>query len=565
MAPLSLSVSTQSGPVTGYSDTYPLRATTSAREPPTGGRHPVLKWLGIPYAQAERWKRPQAPTPWKKPKECFEFGSMFPQPPSNTEVLMSKLPGFILRNHVPVSEDSHFVNVVAPGDLQEGEKLPVLVWIYGGALNNGTADRFFYDPTEWVRDGAARGQRCIIVSGNYRTNIFGFASHPDLAAEDQDGLSGNYGLYDCIAMLEWVQQNISSFGGDASNVTVFGQSAGAFLISHLLVSGKKLFRKAICQSGAAGTMMLRPVEKAYPAYDSLLTALSIPPTASPSERLDALRAAPYEALLAHHIATHNFSALSLTFEPEGKGIWTEDTMRRLERGEWDEWVEAVVIGTTEDEGSAFAWGMKLADPTAFHAYVSQFPSSLQPRVLAKYLAPFGGTHPPASDPRIDFTTAPGSKLLADQIFVNPVWDQAVALSGDGKEEQGKGVPTWMYRLTAGVSTLIKYSPIKLGILHAMDLPLVFNSSSLWAGDQDSPDGKLAAAIGERWMRFAIEGNPDPSWTPFSPSAPSQLVFSDAGHVENVSLAEFEKDKLELFFEGHEREGAGEEVLGRENE
>ncbi|GAA5980054.1 hypothetical protein JCM11641_008272 [Rhodosporidiobolus odoratus] len=555
---------TQSGRVSGYSDTHPLRSISAASEPTRGPRQPVLKWLGIPYAQARRFERPEPSEPWNEIRSCFEFGSMFPQPPSNTEVLLSKLPGFIDRSHVPVSEHSHFVNVFAPGDLQEGETLPVLVWIYGGALNNGTADRFLYDPTEWIRDGTMRGQRCIVVTGNYRTNILGFIAHDDLAKEDKDSLCGNYGLYDCVAMLEWVQQNITAFGGDSGNVTVFGQSAGAFIVSHLLVSGKKLFNKAICQSGAAGTMMLRPVEKAFPAYETILSSLPIPPTASPLERLEALRAASVEQLLSLHTATHSFTGLSLTLEPKnGYGIWTEDTLSRLERGEWDEWVEAVVIGTTEDEGSAFAWGMKLTAPEAFSAYVSQFPPATQARIREKYLAPFDGEHPPADSPLLDYTTAPGSRVLSDQVFVNPCWDQAVALAGDGGE--GRGMKMWMYKLRTGVETLLKFSPIKLGIVHSMDLPLVFNSSSLWAGDMASASGKTARAMGERWMRFAIEGNPDPAWTPFTQSSPSQLVFSEGGQVANESLADFVKEKLELFFSGHGRDEAGEEVLGRANE
>ncbi|GAA5858978.1 hypothetical protein JCM8547_007186 [Rhodosporidiobolus lusitaniae] len=563
MASISLTVNTTDGPVTGFADSFHLRATSSAKEPQTGGLLPVNKWLGIPYAQAKRWERPQPPASWKEPKECFEFGSMFPQPPSNTEMLLSKLPGFILRTHIPVSEDSHFINVFAPGDIKEGEKLPVLVWIYGGALNNGTADRFFYDPTEWIRDGAERGQRCIVVAGNYRTNIFGFLAHDDLSASDSNGLSGNYGLYDCVAMLEWVQRNIAAFGGDPENVTAFGQSAGAFLVAHLLVSGKKLFKKAICMSGAAGTMMLRPVPLAYPAYPTILSSLSVPETASPSERLDAFRSAPWEKLLELHVKSHSFAGLSLALEEKGKGIWTESTVKRLERGEWDEWIEGVIQGTTEDEGSAFAWGMGLTSPPAFAAYLSKFPSSLRPAVAAKYLP--SGSHPPAVEPvsATDFTALPGSKLIGDQIFVNPVFDQAVALSG-GKEGGGNKTKTWVYRLNTGIETLLRFSPIKLGIMHAMDLPIIFNSASLWAYDKESADAKTAMALGERWFRFAMEGNPDPFWTPFTPSAPTQLLFTRAGHTENFSLAEFDKDKLELFFEGHVRE-TGEEVLGHTNE
>ncbi|GAA5904828.1 hypothetical protein JCM6882_003216 [Rhodosporidiobolus microsporus] len=567
MPPLSLTVHTQHGPVTGYKDTHPLRPTSSANEAQDGGLAPVAKWLGIPYAHARRFERPTAPESWEGARECFEYGSMFPQPPSNTEVLLSKLPGFIPRTGFGVSEDSHFVNVFAPGDVKEGEALPVLVWIYGGALNNGSSEKAYYDPTEWIRAGMREEQRCIIVTGNYRTNIFGFLAHDDLAQADPDGLCGNYGLYDCVAMLEWVQKNISHFAGSPENVTTFGQSAGAFLISHLLVSGKRLFRKAVCQSGAVGTMMLRPPSQAYPAYPSLLSALPTPtsPSATPSERLSALYSASPSDLLAVHTATHSFTGLSLTLEPEGKGIWTEDTMERLRRGEWDPWVEGVVIGTTEDEGSAFAWGMKLNHPEAFDAYLTQFPSAAQPAIRAKYLAPFpNSAHPPAAE--VDFTTAPGSRLLADQVFVNPVWDQAVALTtpregAEGEGEEGRAVRTWMYKLRTGVETLLKFSPIKLGIMHSMDLPLVFSTSSLWAYDDASADAKTARAMGARWMRFACEGNPDPSWLPFTPSAPSQLVFSPAGQVENESLEAFEAQKLELVFAKEEEE----EVLGRTNE
>ncbi|GAA5824011.1 hypothetical protein JCM11251_003379 [Rhodosporidiobolus azoricus] len=583
MPALPFTVSTVHGPVTGYFDTHPLRPTTSAKEHQNGGRQPVNKWLGIPYAQAKRFERPTAPEKWEEARECFEFGSMFPQPPSNTEVLLSKLPGFILREGFGVSEDSHFVNVFAPGDVQEGEKLPVLVWIYGGALNNGSSEKAYYDPTEWIRSGMKDGQRCIVVTGNYRTNIFGFLSHPDVAAADPDGLCGNYGLYDCVAMLEWVQTNIHSFGGDPSNVTAFGQSAGAFIVSHLLVSGKKLFQKAVCQSGAVGTMMLRPPSKAYPAYSTILSSLpSGPsPSAPPSERFSALRSAPTSALLAAHCASHSFNALSLTLEPhaDGKGIWTEDTLERLRRGEWDPWVESVVLGTTEDEGSAFAWGMKLNHPQAFDAYLTQFPSSVQPLIREKYLSPFpGGTHPPAD--QLDFVTAPGSRLLTDQVFVNPVWDQAVALAGAGggaragEEGEGrKGVKTYLYKLRTGVETLLKFSPIKLGIMHSMDLPLLFSTSSLWAYDESSSDAKTARAMGSRWMRFAATGDPDPEWKPFTPSSPSHLVFSYAGETTNESLEEFERQKLELHMDDTDKdkdtregeEGAGEEVLGRTNE
>ncbi|GAA6009118.1 uncharacterized protein JCM10292_005326 [Rhodotorula paludigena] len=575
MAPLSLTVDTAHGPVTGFADTHPLSLTSPALDPnhaSTGNLVPVNKWLGIPYAHAARWKRPTDPQPWTDPKQCFDYGSAFPQPGSNTEMLLARLPGFLMRAQ-KTSEDSHFINVYAPGDVQEGEKLPVLVWVYGGALNNGSADRFFYDATELVRASAARGQRCLVVTGNYRTNVFGFCAHDDLAQDDPNGLCGNYGLYDVVKMFEWVQANVSSFGGDPARVTAFGQSAGAFIISHLLVSGKRLFTRAICQSGAANTMMLRPVDKAYPAYASILSSLGLTSSSSPSARLAALRSTPASTLLSLHTAAHNFSGLSLTLEPRAAegAVWTEDSMARLKRGEWDEWIEGVVLGTTADEGTIFAQAMNLLTPEAFTAYTSQFPSSLRPRIAEKYLAPFGGLHP--STPSVPLTALPGSRLLADQIFVHPVWDQACALSSPPASSRGHAPTVWLYRLETGVSSLLEHPVAKhLGIMHSMDLPFVFDSSTLWTGEaasgreeQAREDGRTAEEVGTRWVTFACEGNPDPAWPQFSPTEPQHLVFSHGGATRTESLADFARDKLELFFEGHEREGAGEEVLGKTDE
>ncbi|GAA6053284.1 hypothetical protein JCM3770_006665 [Rhodotorula araucariae] len=563
MPAVSNTVRTQHGLVTGWRDSHPLCLTSSARITDDGGRQPVAKWLAIPYARAERFQRPTSPETWSTPKDCFEFGSQFPQPPSNTELLLARLPGFLLRTHIPTSEDSHFINVFAPGDVQEGEELPVLVWIYGGALNNGDAGRFFYDPTELVRDGAARGQRCIVVTLNYRTNVFGFCASKDLQDEDPRGLCGNYGLYDVVAALEWVQANIAAFGGSPARVTAFGQSAGAFIVSHLLVGGKKLFQRAICQSGAVNTMMLRPVEKAYPAYEPMLVSLGVDlATSTPASRLAALRAAPADALLQLHTASHNLSGLSLTLEPKGEGIWTEDTMERLRRGERDEWVKEVIMGVTEDEGTIFAQMMGLLTPAAFAAYLSQFPTALQPRLKTLYLPP-SGEHPEPGTCAL--TEAPASRLLADQVFVHPVWDQACALASAAK--------VFLYRLRTGPSSL-RTHPVasQLGIFHSIDLPLVFNGASLWTGaaaagreGEAEADKASAEAVGSRWLAFAISGEPDPAWPAFDPAAPAQLVFGHGGATSVESLADFAEGKLELRFAGEEDEGAGEEVLGKADE
>ncbi|GAA5952091.1 hypothetical protein JCM3765_005189 [Sporobolomyces pararoseus] len=579
MADTSLLVQTEYGPVQGFVDTHPVSQYSSASISATGDQLPVKKWLGIPYAQAERFTRPIAPTPWETPKECFEFGTMFPQPPGMTEQLLSKLPGFVIRNQIRQSENSHFLNVFVPGDLKPKEKLPVMVFIYGGALNTGSSDRFFYDPTNLIRRAQSEvnsistdQQRCIIVTGNYRVNIFGFLASEELSKTDSEGLSGNYGLYDSMKIFEWVQKNIENFGGDSNQVTAFGQSAGAFLISYLLVSGKKLFNRAILQSGAQKTMGMRPPCKSYPALSSILSSLSSSESSPPSDPVSLLRSASQESLLTLHTSNHSLESVSLTIEPSSSSssIWNNSNIKRLERGEIDPWIESLVIGTTQDEGTVFSFGAKLSNPENFNHWIQRFSIETQERIKDKYLKNFGpeeggGEHPKEGE--CEIKELPGSKLLADQIFVNPVWDLAKAVSSTHSHDK----KVWMYRLRTGVEMILKNSPF--GIMHSMDLPLIFNCDSLWNKDESSSDAKTSKALGQRWLRFGVTGQPDENWKVFNPNdKPSWLVFEKGGETFNESLENFEKDKIELVFEkqqgggeGEEEEEEGDEVLGTTNE
>ncbi|GAA5897131.1 uncharacterized protein JCM6883_006590 [Sporobolomyces salmoneus] len=554
----NLLVKTTYGPVKGFTDTHPVQQESTANLSANGDLKPVNKWLGIPYAKANRFERPTAPESWSTPKECFEFGTMFPQPAGMTEQLLSKLPGFVLRSHIKQSEDSHFVNVFTPADMKENEKLPVMVYIYGGALNTGSSDRFFYDPTSLVRSQRTDSERCIVVTGNYRINIFGFGASEDLSKQDKEGLSGNYGLYDAVKIFEWVQDNIDAFGGDPQRVTAFGQSAGAFLIAYLLVSGKKLFQRAILQSGAQKTMGMRPASKSYPALPAILSTLSS--SSSSDDSVSLLRSASTETLLALHTSNHSLESVSLTIEPSSSSsaIWTPATISRLERGDIDPWIESIVIGTTEDEGTVFAYGAKLAKPENFDQWINKFPSSTVKAIKKKYLGGrFAGVHP--EEGKCELKDLPGSKLLADQIFVNPVWDLAKAVSEKGRTK------VWLYRVRTGVDMILENSPF--GIMHSMDLPLIFNCSSLWNGDESSADGKTSRALGERWLKYGVTGQPDENWKLFDSKAEeaSWLVFEEGGVTKNESLSQFEKEKVELVYAKRTGEEEGDEVLGTTNE
>lgn len=222
-------VQTVSGPIKGFVD---------------DGVH---QFLGIPYAAPPigdlRWRPPIAPTAWREPLNAMSFGPVCAQNAVS-------FPGFGSESS---TEDCLYLNVFTPNDHKfgDGQKLPVMVFIHGGGFACGASDD--YNPAALVNDG-----QVVFVSLNYRVGIFGFFSHPVINAEGHP--SGNYGIMDQQLALKWVQQNIGKFGGDASNVTVFGESAGgASILAHVAApSSRGLFHKVIIESGGSPPTMPFP-------------------------------------------------------------------------------------------------------------------------------------------------------------------------------------------------------------------------------------------------------------------------------------------------------------------
>ena len=188
-------------------------------------------YKGIPFAAPPvgelRWKAPQPVVGWKGVLECKEFA-----------------PNPMQGNGEGCSEDCLYLNVWTPATSPK-DKLPVMVWIYGGGFAGGATS--YYDGALLARKGV------ILVSVAYRVGKLGFLSLPELSAENPNGVSGNYGLLDQIAGLQWVKDNIAKFGGDPENVTIFGESAGGISVSMLCASplAKSLFKRAISQSGGS--------------------------------------------------------------------------------------------------------------------------------------------------------------------------------------------------------------------------------------------------------------------------------------------------------------------------
>ena len=195
----------------------------------------VKRFLGIPYAAAPtgnlRWKPPQPAASWKGERPATSFGDYCVQPQEYPE------------QRGAMSEDCLNLNVWTAAK-HANEKLPVIVWIHGGGFAYGSGSHPSYDGQSLASRGA------VVVTINYRLGLLGFMAHPQLTAESPNAASGDYGLMDQIAALKWVQRNIAAFGGDASNVTIMGQSAGAHAISTIMTSdlAQGTFHKAILQS-----------------------------------------------------------------------------------------------------------------------------------------------------------------------------------------------------------------------------------------------------------------------------------------------------------------------------
>lgn len=228
-------------------ESVPVEGGLISGKTDSSGQVKIFK--GIPFAAPPlgdlRWKAPQAVLPWEGIKVCTENPA---SPIQNAPVPFFAWSEEFLIPKEPISEDCLYLNVWTASEKSD-EKRPVMVWIYGGGFGSGGSTVPLYDGEELAKKGI------VVVNINYRVGILGFLAHPELSAENPEQTSGNYGILDQIAALEWVKKNIAAFGGDPENVTIAGQSAGAFSVNALVVSpkAKGLFHKAIAQSGGIFT------------------------------------------------------------------------------------------------------------------------------------------------------------------------------------------------------------------------------------------------------------------------------------------------------------------------
>lgn len=249
----------------------------------------VVAYKGIRYATAERWAYPELTDKWEDTYDATQYGSCSFQPRAfyNEEENPGKIfyyNEFRKGETYTYDEDCLFLNIWTPEDADESSKLPVLVYIHGGGFTGGCGHEKHFDGPVWAKKGV------VAVTINYRLGPMGFLCLPELEAEA--GHTGNYGLYDQIAAIEWVKKNISAFGGDGEKITIMGQSAGAMSVQHLCQSEltEGLFRSAVMSSGVGmGSFMASTPEKSGVFWKEVMVK-------SGAETLDEFRKLPPEEL-----------------------------------------------------------------------------------------------------------------------------------------------------------------------------------------------------------------------------------------------------------------------------
>jgi len=455
----------------------------------------VTSFKGVPFAAAPvgdlRWRPPAAPKPWTGVREATAYG------PACMQMGQARSGGTVNQ-----SEDCLYLNVWAPASARPGRKLPVMVWIHGGAFIQGTGGSRFYDGTHFAERGV------VLVTVNYRLGRLGFFAHPALTAENPKGPLGNYGIMDNIAALKWVKANIAAFGGDPTNVTIFGESAGGILVNFLMTApeAKGLFQKAISESGfgrSAGVPIRgdapRTGEKIGVAF---ATAHSI--TGSGPEAAKELRALSAQALSAP------VTGLADPAKPSPM-------------------VDGVVV--PEPPPRAFAEGKEA--PVPYIAGGNSWEASLFPQTARNPETTLARTGPAREKVLTTYGGDPADvaqDLSTESMVIEPDRYLARLHTKDGQK-------AWTYYFS--------YVPAAQrasthGLDHGGEILYVFDNlrdQPLTIGDRTLPaataeDHRISEAAIAYWVAFAKASDPDSAggvaWPSYSQAPDATLEFGDDG-------------------------------------
>ena len=458
----------------------------------------VIAFKGIPFAAppvgANRWRAPQPVVPWTGVRKAGQYGPDCMQVP---------FPGDAAPLGVTPAEDCLYLNVWKPAGPDVHR--PVMVWIYGGGFVNGGASPAVYDGSAFARDGI------VLVSFNYRVGNFGFFAHPALSAQQRGRPLGNYAYMDQIAALKWVKRNIAAFGGDAANVTIFGESAGGISVHALLLApeARGLFQKAIIESGAgdAGVGGRRLTGGADSGEARGLALAEHFGIQGGAEALAQLRALPADKLVdGLNMASMGGNA-SFAGGPLLDGYLEHGSpVAQYVRGLGAR-VPVVVGANSADLGFGFMGARSLDD-----LYAQFGPDAELARQT--YAAPSGMP-----------VMAVAFQAGGDQMMVEPARRTAQLLAA-------RGQPVYEYRFSYVAESLRKTTP---GAGHATEIPFVFDTvAARYGKDLTAADEASARAMHAYWVAFARTGRPEvpglPAWPAYDAHQDELLNFTADGPV-----------------------------------
>ena len=477
----------------------------------------VRLFRGVPYAAPPvgegRWRPPAPPAAWQGPRVADRFGP---------DCMQASYPAdsVYFEPARAMSEDCLTLNIWAPA--KPGEKAPVIVWIHGGALQFGGSAGPMYDGGEYAKRGV------VFVSINYRLGVFGWLAHPGLSAESPEGISGNYGLLDQIAALQWVQRNIAAFGGDPANVTAMGESAGALSVSYLLGSprARGLFGKAIIQSTNMRAMpRLRDPAFGLPSAEAtgrvFADSLGV-------RDLAALRGVEARALVGAGLRA------GFTAQPVVDGVVVPDQLvALLDRGEQMKIPVLAGVNSGEVRSQRRLVPAVPDDAAGYEAAVAARYGDLAPAFLRLY---------PASNPRESMLAA--------------IRDTVYGWAGERlvRRQVAAGQPAYFYVFDHCYAAARARD---LCAFHASELPFTFGvagvrsaASPNWPAPEGPGERRLARQMIDYWVSFATSGKPlaagAPAWRPYG-EAEYFMRFADAPRLERDPLPgsfEFHEERME---------------------
>ena len=466
----------------------------------------VAVFKGIPFAAPPlrelRWQPPKPVIAWDGVRDATAAGPICMQGGNQGQ-----------------SEDCLFLNVWAPRESITPR--PVMVWIHGGGFVSGSGSDALTDGTRLASQGV------IVVTLNYRLGPFGFLAHPVLSAESTHNASGNYGLLDIVAALEWIQDNVEKFGGDPDRVTLFGQSAGggAIMSVMLMPQSRGLFHRAIAESTfiTGWDRRLRQTFGGMQAAEAQGTALVDALETKGSDPLTTMRSAtPAEVFQASNKA--GFFGLAWAPNVDDWSI-PDDPVLMYENGRQHQ--VPLITGLNGNEGSLMTAQMSIDSVDAFESFVH----TSYPSIAEQAIVHYGVTSAEQAKPGIDH-------LFHDMWIAGPVTTLA-------NHHANSTAPTWLYHFPRVPPTEMGTS---LGSHHSAEIPYVFgnllnrgNQSTenpvnhpMMVGDWTELDHMLSEAMMDHWTQFSATGDPNreglTEWPAFTETA-QFLRFTDRLEID----------------------------------